>query len=77
MTRLNAYRWMDIDVGSYRRLHDVQMISTMVEYLQGIQTAKEAAVQGKNGLGNPAIEYEHFTRADDAHTRCDMYSNAI
>jgi hypothetical protein len=34
---------MDIDVGSYQRPQKGQMISTMVEYLQGIQMAKEAA----------------------------------
>jgi hypothetical protein len=32
---------------SYQRAQEVQMISTMVEYLQGIQTAKEAAIQCK------------------------------
>jgi hypothetical protein len=68
---------MDIDIGSYLRPQEVQIISTMVEYLQGIQIPKEAIVQYKNGLGNPAIEYEHFTRADDIHTRCDIYSNAL
>jgi hypothetical protein len=34
---------MDIDVGSYRRPQKGQMISTVVEYLQGIQAVKEAA----------------------------------
>jgi hypothetical protein len=47
MTRLKAYRWMDIDVLSYQRPQEVQIISTMVEYLQGIQMAKEATVQHK------------------------------
>jgi hypothetical protein len=60
---------MDIDIRSYRRPQKGQMTSTMVEYLQGIQTAKEAADQCKNGSGDPAIVYEHFTRADDAHTK--------
>jgi hypothetical protein len=45
------------------------MTSTMVECLQGIQTAKEATAPDKNGSGNPAIVYGHFTRADDAHTK--------
>jgi hypothetical protein len=27
--------------------------------------------------GNSAIEYGHFTRADDAHTKGDMYPNAL
>jgi hypothetical protein len=67
MTRLKAYRWMDIDIRSYQRPQEAQIISTVVECLQGIQTAKEAAVQCKNGLGYPAIEYKHFTRAHDAH----------
>jgi hypothetical protein len=77
MTRLKAYRQMDIDVGSYRRPQEVHMTSTIVEDLQGIQTAKEATVQCKNRSGNPAIEYGHFTRADDAHTKHDMYPNAL
>jgi hypothetical protein len=53
------------------------MISTMVECLQGIQAAKEAAAPDKNGSGNPKIRHEHFTRADDANTRCTMCSNAL
>jgi hypothetical protein len=53
------------------------MTSTMVECLQGIQTAKEAAATDKNGSGNPMIRYEHFTRADDTNTRYAMYSNAL
>jgi hypothetical protein len=53
------------------------MISAMVEYLQGIQTAKEAAAPDKNGLGNLAIKYEHFTTADDVYTRCAICSNAL
>jgi hypothetical protein len=53
------------------------MTSTMVEYLQGIHTAKEAAAPDENGSGNPKIRHEHFTRADDANTRCTMCSNAL
>jgi hypothetical protein len=77
MTRLKAYIWTDIDVGFYRRPQEVQIISTMVEYLQDIQMSKEARVQCKNGSGNPAIEYEHFTRADNTHMKYDIYSNAL
>jgi hypothetical protein len=77
MTILKTYTQMDIDVGSYWRPQEAQMTSTVVECLQGIQTAKEAAVHYKNGSGNPAIKNEHFTRADDAHTRCDICSNAL
>jgi hypothetical protein len=42
MIRLKAYRQMDIEVRSYWKPQEAQMISTIVEYLQGIQTAKEA-----------------------------------
>jgi hypothetical protein len=41
--KTKAYSQMDINVGSYRRPQKGQMISTMVECLQGIQVAKEAA----------------------------------
>jgi hypothetical protein len=75
--RLKAYRGTDIDIRSYPRLQGAQMTSTMVEYLQGIQTAKEATVHCKNGSENPAIKNKHFTRANNAHTRCNMYSNAL
>jgi hypothetical protein len=75
--RLNAYRQTDIDIRSYQRPQGAQMTSTMVECLQGIQTAKEATVHCKNGSGNPAIKNEHFTKADNADTRCNMYSNAL
>jgi hypothetical protein len=68
---------MDIEVGSYQKPQEAQMISTMVEYLQGIQMAKEAAAPDKNRLGNPKIRYKHFTRADDANTRYTMCSNAL
>jgi hypothetical protein len=53
------------------------MISTMVECLQGIQMAKEATAPDKNGLGNPANNNKHFTRADDAYMRYAMYSNTL
>jgi hypothetical protein len=68
---------MDIEVGSYRKPQEAQMTSTMVECLQDIQIAKEATVPDKDGLGNPIIRQEHFTRADDANTRCTMYSHAL
>jgi hypothetical protein len=45
MMRLKAYRQIDIEVGSYQKPQEAQIISTIVEYLQGIQTAKESAVQ--------------------------------
>jgi hypothetical protein len=77
MMRLKAYGWTDIEVRSYQKPQEAQMTSTMVECLQGLQTAKEAAAPDKNGSGNLANRYEHFTRADDAYTRCDMYSNAL
>jgi hypothetical protein len=51
------------------------MISTMVEYLQGIQTAKEAAAPDKDGSGNLIIRHEHFTRADDTNMRYTISSN--
>jgi hypothetical protein len=53
------------------------MTSTMVECLQGIQMAKEATATDKNGVGNPRIRHEHFTRADDTNTRGTMCSNAV
>jgi hypothetical protein len=43
MMRLKAYSQMDIDIRSYWRPQKGQMISTVVEYLYGIQMAKEAA----------------------------------
>jgi hypothetical protein len=42
MTRLKAYRQIDIEIGSYQKPQEAQMTSTMVEHLQGIQMAKEA-----------------------------------
>jgi hypothetical protein len=77
MTRLKAYRQTDIEVGSYRKPQEAQMISTMVECLQGIPTAKEAIAPEKNRSGNLANNDEHFTRADDAYTRCAMCSNTL
>jgi hypothetical protein len=53
------------------------MTSTMVEYLQGIWMAKEAAAPDKNGLGNLMIRHEHFTGADNANTRYTICSNAL
>jgi hypothetical protein len=53
------------------------MTYTVVECLQGIQTAKEAAAPDKDGSGNPTIRHEHFTRADDANTRYTMCSNTL
>jgi hypothetical protein len=77
MTRLKAHRWTNIEVRSYRKPQEAQMTSTMVECLQGIQKANEAAAPDKNGSGNLAKNDEHFTRADDAYTRCAMCSNAL
>jgi hypothetical protein len=77
MMRLKAYSQTDIDVGSYWRPQKGQMTFTVVEYLQGIQMAKEAMDYCKNGSGNPAIVYRQFTRADNAHTKHDMCSNAL
>jgi hypothetical protein len=58
---MNGYRnWI------LSEAQEAQMISTMVEYLQGIQTAKEAAAPDENRSGNLKIRYKHFTRADDA-----------
>jgi hypothetical protein len=53
------------------------MISTVVECLQGIQMAKEAAAPHENGSGNPKIRPEHFTRADDANMRYTIYSDTL
>jgi endo-1,4-beta-mannosidase len=77
MMRLKSYSWTDIEVGSYRKPQEVQMISTIVEYLQGIQTAKEAAAPDKNRLGNLANNNKHFTRANNTYMRCTMYSNTL
>jgi hypothetical protein len=67
---------MDIEVGFYWQPQEAQMTSTMVECLQAIQMAKEAAAPDKNGSGNPTIRHKYFTRADHANTRYTMYSNA-
>jgi hypothetical protein len=77
MTRLKAYSQMNIDIRSYQRPQKGQMTSTMVECLQGIQMAKEAADKCKDGSGNPAIVYGHVTRADNAHTKHNMCLNAL
>jgi hypothetical protein len=53
------------------------MISTIVEYLQGIQTAKGAAAPDKNRSGNPAIKYEYFTRANNAYMRYTICLNTL
>jgi hypothetical protein len=53
------------------------MISTMVECLQGIQTAKEAAAPDQNGSANLTIRHEYFNRADDINMRCTMCSNTL
>jgi hypothetical protein len=66
-----------MEVGSYRKLQEAQMTSTIVECLQGIQIAKEAAAPDKNGSGNLMIRDEYFTRADDANTRYTICSNAL
>jgi hypothetical protein len=68
---------MDIEIRSYQKPQEAQMTSTIVEYLQGIQTVKEAAAPDKDGLGDPIIRHKHFTRADDANTRCTICSNAL
>jgi endo-1,4-beta-mannosidase len=68
---------MDIEVRSYQKPQEAQITSTIVEYLQGIQMAKEAAAPDKNRSGNLANNDEHFTRANDAHTRYDIYSNTL
>jgi hypothetical protein len=77
MMRLKAYRQTDIEVGSYQKPQEAQMMSTVVGCLQGIQMAKEAIAPDKNGLGNPANNDEHFTRADDTYMIYDMCSNTL
>jgi hypothetical protein len=68
---------MDIEVGSYWKPQEAQMTSTMVECLQGIQTAKEAAAPDKTRSGNLKIRHEHFTRADDANMRYTICLNTL
>jgi endo-1,4-beta-mannosidase len=68
---------MDIEVGSYWKPQEAQMISTMVEYLQAIQMAKEAIAPDQNRSGNLIIRHKHFTSADDTNMRCTMYSNTL
>jgi hypothetical protein len=77
MMRLKAYRQMDIEVGSYQKPYEAQKTSTMVECLQGIQMVKEATAPDKNRLGKLKIRPKHFTRADDANTRCSICSNTL
>jgi hypothetical protein len=77
MMRLKAYRQTDIEVESYQKPQEAQIISTMVECLQGIQTAKEAAAPDKIGPGNPANNNEYFTRANDINMRYTMCSNTL
>jgi hypothetical protein len=77
MMRLKAYRQTDIEVRSYQKPQEAQMTSTVVECLQGIWTAKEAAAPDKIRSGNPANNDEHFTRADDENMRYTMCSNAL
>jgi hypothetical protein len=68
---------MEVDVTSYQRPQEGQIISSMVEYLQGIQMAKEATGSWKNRSGNLAIVYGQFTGADDTHMKHDMCSNTL
>jgi endo-1,4-beta-mannosidase len=77
MTRLKVHRQIDIEVGSYQKPQEAQMTSTMVEYLQGIWIAKEAAAPDQNRSGNLMIRHEYFTRADDTNMRCTMCSNTL
>jgi hypothetical protein len=77
MMRLKAYRQIDIEVGSYQKPQEAQMIYTMVECSQGIQIAKEATAPDKNRSGNPANNNEHSTRADNANMRCAICSNTL
>jgi hypothetical protein len=53
------------------------MTSTIVEYLQGIQTAKEPTAPDKNRSGNLAIKYEHFTRTNDIYIICNICLNTL
>jgi hypothetical protein len=68
---------MDIEVGSSQKPQEAQMTSTIVECVQGLQIAKEAAAPDKNGLGNLTIRHEYFTRADNANMRYTMCSNTL
>jgi hypothetical protein len=49
---------MDIEIRSYWKPQEAQMTSTMVECLQGIQTAKKATAPDKNRLGNLKIRHK-------------------
>jgi hypothetical protein len=77
MMRLKAYRQIDIEVGSYWKPQEAQIISTIVEYLQGIWIAKEAAALDKNGLGNLANNDKYSTRANDTNMRYAICSNTL
>jgi hypothetical protein len=77
MMRLKVYRQMDIEVGSYQKPQEAEMISTIMECLQGIQMAKEAMAPDKNRSGNLANNNEYFTRADNANMRCARCSNTL
>jgi hypothetical protein len=77
MMRLKAYRQMDMEVRSYRKPQEAQMISTMVECLQGIQMAKEATAPEKDGSGDLTIRYEYFTRTHDVNMRYTIYLNTL
>jgi hypothetical protein len=68
---------MDIEVRSYQKPQEAQIISTVVGYLQGIQIAMEAIAPAKNRSGNLAKNEEYFTRANDTHMRCDICSNTL
>jgi hypothetical protein len=39
--------------------------------------SKEATVKCKNRSGNPAIKYEYFTRANNAHKKCNICLNVL
>jgi hypothetical protein len=68
---------MDIEIESYWKPQEAQMTSTMVECLQGIQMAKEAAATDEDGSGNLKIRHEHFTGADNTNMRYTMCSNTL
>jgi hypothetical protein len=77
MTRLEAYRSMEIDIRTYQKPQEAQITSTMLECLQGIQTAKEATAPDKNRSGNVMIRYEHFTRVDNTNMKYTMCSDTL
>jgi hypothetical protein len=77
MMRLKAYRLIDIQARSYWKPQEAQMTSTMVECLQGIQMAKEAAAPEQNSSGNLANNDEYFISANNTYMRYAMCSNAL